>query len=202
LAVFALALLLAPFAQAVRADSARSREYQVKAAFLYNFIKFAGWPEEKLGDGNEPIIIGIIGKDPFRDSFKPLEDKQVKGKNVVIKRFRGFEEPKESDKKDKSVPNEKIEAIRKCHLLFICSSEQANLKEIVHSVKEHSVLTVGDVDGFLEGGGIINLLMEEHKLRFEVNCCAAKTEKLEIRSKLLRLAKRVVEEEPQEEQKS
>lgn len=202
MAVLALAMILAPFAQEVRPDSAQSREYQVKAAFLYNFIKFADWPEEKLSDGNEPIIIGIIGKDPFGDAFVPLKDKQVKGRNAIIKRFTGFEELKEPDKKDKSVPYEKIEAIRQCHLLFICLSEKKHVNEILDSVKEHSVLTVGDVDSFLEAGGIINFVMEEKKLRFEVNYAVAKREKLEIRSKLLRLAKRVTEEDSAKEGKS
>jgi hypothetical protein len=58
-----------------RADSASSREYQVKAAFLYNFIMFVDWPQGKMADGNEPFVIGIIGKDPFEEAFDPIKDK-------------------------------------------------------------------------------------------------------------------------------
>lgn len=76
----------------VWADTAASQEYQVKAAFLYNFIRFIEWPEEKLPDSNEPIIIGIIGKDPFRDAFEPIKDRTVKGKKVIVERFKGVEE--------------------------------------------------------------------------------------------------------------
>jgi len=146
-----------------RADSTASREYQVKAAFLYNFIKFVDWPKEKTADSNEPIIIGIIGEDPFEKAFQPIKNKKVKGKKIVIKRFQGLEESKQSD--------EQTALIRKCHMLFICASE----KEI---------------------------LMEDKKVVFEINNHAAKQARLKIRSKLLRLAKRVIPEKPSNEDKS
>ena len=71
---------------------------------------------------------------------------------------------------------------------------EKNLKEIINSVKDHSVLTVGEMEGFLEAGGIINWFVEEKKIRFEINTAAAERAKLEIRSNLLRLAKRIVGE--------
>ena len=185
LIVLALALFVAIIAPNARADSAPSREYQIKAAYLYNFIKFVDWPEEKMADSNEPITIGIIGKDPFGKAFEPIKNKQVKGKKVVIKRFKGFEELKKSA--------EQIEAIRKCYLLFVCRSQKKQLRKIINLVKDHNVLTVGDMKGFLKSGGIINFMMEDKKVRFEINNTAAKQAKLTIRSKLLRLAKRVKE---------
>lgn len=191
--VLAPALLVLPIVPKARADTAPNKEQQIKAAFIYNFIKFVDWPKEKMADSNEPITIGIIGKDPFGKAFEPIKKKQVKGKKVVIKRFKGFEELKQS--------SEQIEAIRKCHLLFICSSKK-NLKEVINSVKDHSVLTVADIKGFLESGGIINFLIEDKKVRFEINNTAAKQAKLKIRSKLLRLAKRVIPEKPSEEAKN
>jgi len=180
-----------------RADSTASREYQVKAAFLYNFIKFVDWPKEKTADSNEPIIIGIIGNDPFGDAFDAIKDKQVKDRKIVINRFKGLDELEKSTEK-----HPQIEAIRECHLLFICRSEKQNLTETINLVKDHSVLTVGDMEGFLESGGIIRFVMEEKKVRFEINVTAAKRAKLKIRSQLLRLAKRVVEEKPSDEAKS
>jgi hypothetical protein len=177
------------------ADTTASREYQVKAAFLYNFIQFVDWPKEKMGDGNEPIIIGVIGKDPFGDSFDPIVDKEVQGKKLLVKRFMAFEELKKTGEKDKSLLDREIESLRKCHLLFICSSEDKSISEILNSVKDHSVLTIGEVQGFLESGGIVNFVMEEKKVRFEISITAAKGAKLKIRSQLLRLAKRVVGED-------
>jgi hypothetical protein len=174
----------------VRADSEKSKEYQIKAAFLYNFINFVDWPEEKVTDSNELITIGIIGSDPFGQAFEPLKNKQAKDKKVLIKRFVSLKESKLS--------SGQVEAIRKCHLLFVCHSEKEQLKEIFNLVQGHSVLIVGDMNGFIESGGIVNFVIDDKKVRFEINNAAAKQAKLNIRSKLLRLAKRVIEEDEAE----
>ena len=184
LIVIVLSLLAVSSATQARADSTSSREYQVKAAFLYSFINFVDWPEDKLTEDNKQIIIGIIGDDPFGNAFEPIKDKQVKGKDVVIKRFKSFNELNKSD--------EKIEAVTKCHLLYICPSEKDELQRIINLVTKYNVLTVGDMKSFLESGGIINFLMEDKKVRFEINNIAAEESELQIRSKLLRLAKRVI----------
>ena len=189
-AVVFLVLLMGPQVRA--ADSTVSREYQVKAAFLYNFLMFVDWPLEKMADSNEPIIIGIIGKDQFENAFEPVKDKLAKDRKVIVKRFKGLEELK----KNEAELNQTIEAIRKCHLLYICRSEAVSLKEILNLIKGCSVLTVAGMENFLEsGGGIINFVVEEDKVRFEINLTAAKQAKLQIRSQLLRLAKRVMGEE-------
>ena len=170
-----------------RADPTASEEYQVKAAFLYNFVNFVDWPKEKVTDSNELITIGIIGSDPFGQAFEPLKNKQAKDKKVLIKQFVSLKESKLS--------SNQAEAVRKCHLLFVCSSEKEQLKEIINLVQGHSVLIVGDMDGFLESGGIVNFVIEDKKVHFEINNNAAKQSKLNIRSKLLRLAKRVIAED-------
>ena len=180
-------------APALLADTEQSREYQLKAAFLYNFIKFADWPAERIPDTNEPIILGIVGKDPFAKAFEPIKEKLVKGKKVAVKRFKPFQQLKDAAGDDKDKMQEHIDAIRKCHVLFVCSSEKRSLKEILTLVKNHPVLTVGETQGFLETGGICNFLMEQNKVRFEVSVAAAKKAKLKMRSQLLRLAKKVVE---------
>jgi len=197
--VLVLVLFVGPQAQS---DSTVNREYQIKAAFLYNFIKFVEWPKKKVADANEPMIIGFIGEDPFGNAFEPLEAKDTKGKKVVIRRFKPWEELKKSGEKDKSSLEQQVEAIQKCHLLFICPSEEKNLEEVLNLVKGHSVLTVGETNGFLETGGIINFVMEEKKVRFEINVATAKQTKLQIRSQLLRLAKRVIEEKNAEGNKN
>jgi hypothetical protein len=173
------------------AESETSREYQIKAAFLFNFFKFVDWPEEKTADSNEPFTIGVIGTEPFGKSLEPIKEKEVKGRKVVIKQIKNLKE-KESSKNNKDA----IEALRKCHLLFICSSEKENMVTIIEALKDSSVLTVGETAGFLESGGIINFLMEDKKVCFEINNFAAKQASLKIRSKLLRLARRVIEEKP------
>ena len=171
----------------VRADSTSSREYQVKAAFLYNFINFIDWPEENINtDKKNPIVIGIIGKNPFGNAFEPIKDKEVKDRKVTVKQFENLEELK------KTIENST--AAQQCHLLYISSSEKENLKKILDLIKDKSILTVGDTEHFLESEGIINFLMEDNKVCFEINKTAAERAKLKIRSKLLRLAKRVIPE--------
>jgi len=176
------------------ADSAASREYQIKAAFLYNFVKFVDWPKEKVSDVNEPIVIGIIGKDPFGKAFEPIKDKKVKNRKVIIRRFKGFEELKKSAENDKPKLQQQNQAVRRCYILYICPSEKEKLKEIVSWVRAYPVLTIAEAKGFLDVGGIINFLMEEKKVRFEINITASEQAKLKIRSQLLQLAKRVVKE--------
>lgn len=192
LIVLALVLFMAAITPKAWAASTTSSEYQIKAAFLYNFIKFVDWPEEKLHDGNEPIIIGIIGKNPFGNAFEPLKNKSAKGEIVIIKHFKGLEELEKS--KEKPEQHEQLDAIRESHLLFICRSEKKKFTEIINMVEGYSVLTIADDEGFLESGGIINFVMEENKVRFEISAAAAKRAKLKIRSQLLRLAKRIVKE--------
>jgi hypothetical protein len=191
-AVLALALLAALCVAEGRDDNAAEREYQIKAAFIYNFIKFVDWPKEKIADSNEPVIIGIIGKDPFGDAFEPLQEKE---KKVLIQRFQGLAELEKSGEKKEDQPHPKQDAISKCHLLFVCPSESKRLADIVKAVKNSSILTVADTQGFLEVGGIINFVMEEKKIRFEISVTAAEKAGLKIRSQLLRLAKRVIKED-------
>jgi len=196
--IFAFIFLVLLFIgqQARTEDSPSAREYQIKAAFLYNFLMFVDWPKEKMPDNKEPIVLGIIGKDPFGNSFEPLKDKQTKDRSVIIKRFKGLEELK----KNAAELNQVIEDIRKCHLLFICHSEEGVLQEVISLIKNHNVLTVGDMQTFRESDGmIINLVMEEGKIRFRINVTAARQAKLEVRSQLLRLAREVIGEwSPQE----
>jgi len=186
LVLFVLSLLASGQVQQVQA--AKSKEYQIKAAFLYNFIQFVDWPKEKVADSNQPIIIGIIGKDPFGNVFEPLKNKKIKGKRVVIRRVKTFEELKKNGELE-----DKINELKKFHVLFICSSENKNLKQIIDLIKTDNILTVGETGNFLENGGIINFVLEEKKVRFEINLDAANTSKLKISSQLLRLAEKVIQ---------
>jgi len=203
LTFLALALLVVPIVPKARADSAKSKEQQIKAAFIYNFIKFVDWPEEKMDDSNEPIIIGIIGSKNFVKAVEPLIRKKIKNRNISIKYFEDYEKLKKSQDDDDRQWNQKMESLKTCHLLMFCICDSVRIKDlsqIIKALKGSPVLTVGETAGFLEFGGIINFLMEDKKVRFEINVTAAKKNKLTISSKLLRLAKRVVKEKsPQQE---
>ena len=210
-AIPALVLLLAALASPTWAsDTATEREYQLKAAFLYNFLAFVDGPrleppdsdDEQNGEKEvEPIVIGVIGQDPFGTAFEPLKDKEVRGRPVAIRRFKGLQWKVEADgSKTEDFPN--FEQIRKCHILFVAASEREHIALILGRLKGDSLLTVSDVPGFLEAGGTINFVIEEKKVRFEINAAAAARAKLEIRSRLLRLAKRIVKTDLVEEEEN
>ena len=194
----AISLPAVSLAGTVRADSATNREYRLKAAFLYNFMMFVDgnrfdWEDDKevLADPNEPIQIGVIGRTSFGNAFEPLQSKKIRNRTVIVKRFNGISELADADG---CYPPQhpQLDSIRQCHVLFLCVSERPHMTAILHPIRTRGILTVADVSGFLEAGGMINFVIEKKKVRFEVNTAAAGRAKLKIRAKLLRLAKRVI----------
>ncbi len=167
--VFLLCVLGIPFA-AVRGDDAASREYQIKAAFLYKFANFVKWPAEAFSAENSPIILGVLGKDPFGAVLdQTLKGNEAGGRSFVVKRFKDIKE------------------MTPCHILFVSPSEQKNFSQILGAV-QGAVLTVSDVPGFAKLGGIINLPSENNKIRVEVNLERSKKAGLKINSQLLGIA--------------
>ena len=188
-------VLCAVYAVASDDEASKNREYKIKAAFIYNFIKAVEWPPEQLEDANA-IVVGIIGRNPFGDAFKPVEDKVVKDRHLIFRVFKGPSENNNEDS-DEQKPAFDVEGLRKCHVLFICSSEAGHIGDIVTAVKEYPVLTVSEVDGFLAAGGIINFVPGTNQPVFDINLTASRKVGLTISSKLLRIASRVVDEEPE-----
>ncbi len=165
------------------ASSKTYPEHEVKAAFLYNFMKFTDWPEEKVPDANEAMTIFVVGDYPECKTFKDIQERNSENNPVRVRIFRAYEQI--------SDPN----VLKDCHVLFICKSEKKHLGKILNLVKDSSVLTVGEEESFLETGGIINFVEYQEKLRFEVNIPAASEADLKLRSNLLKLAKRVITED-------
>ena len=167
----------------------RAKEYEIKAVYLYKFLLFVQWPEVKPADiekkpASNPtenvITIGIVGDDPFGESFKEVEGKLIKSKKkrLVIKRFGRFKSRLD---------------LTECDLLFVCSSEKKILHKILEEVRGKPILTVGDTTGFLEAGVMMNLVEVGNKIRWEINRKPAKKAGLKMSSQLLRNALRVVE---------
>ena len=199
-----LVLALTGIVCAAETDSTLSKEYQVKAAFIYNFIKFIDWPEpapaepdKKADEPAEPITIGIIGENPFGKAFEALAKKKIHDRQVVIKHFGGFAKnsTKYREGGETKYKYKDVDALKACQVLFIGSSEREYCKQIIDIVKGSSVLTIGETKDFLDTGGIISFVMEQKKVRFGVNLIAAEQAELKIRSKLLRLAKKVIKKE-------
>lgn len=159
-----------------RAQSPAVGEYQIKAAFLYNFAKFIEWPSSSFADAGTPLRICVFGQDPFgRDLRDITNEKTVGGHKLQI------------------MPVADLQVARTCHILFIASSEKAQLKQTFESLQGADVLTVGDTVGFVEKGGMINFVLENERVRFEVNRKAAEQAGLKVSSKLLNVAKSVIE---------
>lgn len=172
------------------AQSSTPHEYRVKAAFIYQFVNFIdGWKFQNE-NGDRSIFLGVIGDNPFHDAFEPLKDKQIKNRYVTIKYFKGLSELDIVDETMNRHPD--IEEIQKCDIVFICSSEKQYLTNILNSIRYERILTISETEDFLEKGGILNFCVEKNKIRFETNTAGAHREKLNIRSKLLRLAKRIL----------
>ena len=152
-------------------------EYQVKAAFLYNFVKFVEWPAEAFPDPHPPFIFGIVGDDPFESELISLiSEKNLGGRRFLVRRFRRNED------------------LRQCHILFISLSEKKYLSQILDSLKGSSILTVSDAEGFTRSGGMIGFVLEENRVRLEISPKIAGRSQLKISSKLLALA-RIVDED-------
>lgn len=167
-----LCISLAGGATAQSADSSESSEYLIKAGFIYNFAQLVQWPQAAFSQADSPIIIGILGTDPFGETIdRVVQGKKLEGRSLVVKRLK------------------RGASLRGCNILFVSSSEAAHLEEVLQSTKNLPILTIGEMPNFAVRGGIINLTVEGNKVRFEVNIEAAKQANLNISSRLLALAR-------------
>src|SRR6202521_3532589 len=124
--------------QAEGLDSSDSSEYLIKAGFIYNFAKLVEWPTSAFAQQDSPIVIGILGDDPFGATLdRIVADKKINGRGLVVKRLRWGKDVKE---------------IRDCNILFVSSSEKEHLDGVVDALKWLPVLTIGDAPGFARHG--------------------------------------------------
>ena len=160
-------LVLAPV---VRADTQSASSPDVKAAFLFNFLKFISWPATDLAEG-QPINVGILGQHGVVDSLVALTmGKTVAGHAIVVYRLTASDDP------------------AKLHMLFIGDSERGRINDLIQRIGKSSVVTVSDAARFCTLGGIIQLRTEDDRVRFDINLPRAEASRLVINSKLLALA--------------
>jgi hypothetical protein len=172
-----LGVLLCLLAAAAQAQSAT--EYQVKAAFLFNFARFVEWPADAFPSADSALQICVLGQDPFgRDFEQVIVDKTVNGHRIEIAHPDG------------------VPQARACQILFIAASEKARVPSILQGLKGASVLVVGDTPGFAGLGGAINFVIDDGRVRFEINLKAAELAHLKISARLLTVAKVVLNGEP------
>lgn len=159
-------LLTAP-----RALAQGGREYDIKAAMVFNFAQFVQWPTNALASTNSPFVIGILGADPFGRTIDQLTaGETIQGRPMVVRRLNTIEETVH------------------CHILFVSQSEANNWSRVRGYLNNAPVLTVSDLDRFARRGGMIRLMMDQNRVKFRINRAAAKEAGLELSSKLLRLA--------------
>lgn len=158
----------------LNAKKAEFDEYQVKAVFLYNLTNFVTWPETSFNGTDSPFIITILGKNLFKGSLKKLvEGEKIDNRQIQVKYIH------------------RIEDISTTHLLFISSHYENNIESILQKTKLPGLLPVSDFSGFCSAGGIVNLLIDNQRIKLEINLPAAEKNKLKFSSKILRLAKLV-----------
>jgi len=148
-----------------------TREYQVKAAFLFNFTQFVEWPPQAFSTPQSPAVIGILGKDPFGTYLEETITGETINKHpLTIQHFTDVDE------------------VTNCEILFINISDKNKLQLIIEKLKGKNILTVSDVNGFAKFGGMVRLYTKDDKINIQINLEATKEENLVISSKLLKLA--------------
>ena len=154
----------------LEAGAAGPGEYEVKAAFLYNFARFVEWPRDPDSDGE--FVVTVLGRDPFGSALdNTLRGKTVDQRQIVVRRI------------------SRSEDVGRSQIVFICDSEKERLPAILKSLEAAPVLTVGEMDEFAERGGVIRFKVEQDRIRLEINVAAAERSRLRISSQLLKLAR-------------
>ncbi|MEO6094874.1 MAG: YfiR family protein [Fibrobacteria bacterium] len=147
------------------------REHRVKAVFLFNFAQFVVWPDSVFQDSTAPLVVGILGADPFNDYLDELvRGEKVADHPIQVKRFR------------------RIEEVKGCHVLFISTSEAQRMDAILPALKQKRILTVGESEPFFAHGGMVNFFTQAGKIRLRINLGEVQESGLIVSAKLLRLA--------------
>ena len=149
-----------------------SREYKLKAAYLLNFAKFIYWPESVV-NASENFNICIIGNSPFGNVLDSLSSKKIKNKNIKIKYA------------EKYIEN------NQCSIVYISQEKFSSYHEILKSMNEKMILTVSDIEGFSQSGGMIEFIRVRNKIKFEINVRQSLKSNIKYRSQLLEVAEKL-----------
>ena len=149
-----------------------SREYDTKAALLFNFTRFVEWPADAFPQTDDPAVIGVLGQDPFGSVLDEIvRNEKWAGRKITVQRYRH------------------VEAARHCQILFVTASEEANFPHILRMLRGRPVLTVGDSEVLALRGGMIRLMKSPAgKMSLQINLEAVQASGLTVSAKLLRVA--------------
>ena len=165
----------------VWAQTSTPVEYQVKAAFLFNFAKFVEWPPGAFLSETTPITLCVFGQDPFGGVLEEIaRGEAIQNREVLIRQ------------------TNELPSLNACQLIFVGNKEHKRLSELLNTVRGVSTLVVGETEGDAEAGAVIQFFSEGGQLRFAVNVDAMQRAKVSFSSKLLALAKIVHDGHPRE----
>ncbi len=167
--IFGLWLMLFCLGLNVTRGQTISHEYPLKAVFLFNFAQFTDWPTNAFAAPDSPVVIGVLGDDPFGAVLDDaVRGETVNGRKFIVERY------------------QRVQDIKTCHILFISQSETQRLEKIVAGLKGKPVLTVSDIDNSAYRGVCVQFLTENNKIRLRINMDSLKDANLVMSSKLLR----------------
>ena len=150
---------------------AEAGEAEVKAAFVFNFIKFVEWPASAFQSPEEPVLLTVLGNDPVGTALASLDGRKVSGRRVVVRK----------------VPS--ISGLERCHVLFVGAAQKWPLPAVFRAIQRWPVLTIADIEGFPDRGGTIGFVRRGDRIGFEINEEAARKAGLDVSAKLLYLGK-------------
>jgi len=154
------------------AAAAQPKEYQIKAAFLFNFAQFVEWPDSVFISPDAPFCVGVLGDDPFGGALdEAMRGEAIGNHKMTVQR------------------SHQLADLKNCQMIFVSKSEKSHLQEIFGLIGSRPVLTVGDVSGFARSGGEINFIIEGTKVKFEINPDAARNCGLKFNAQLLSLGR-------------
>ena len=195
LTLLACSSLLATQASPGRTDVDEATAAKVKAAYLYNFVKFVKWPDDAFEDENAPVVIGVVGKDPFGPILdRTVQDKKVGRRQITVKRIKAPGDPGDPDASPGGQPpgpsgEEPVAAeLRGCHVVYISGAGEEWFRQALEPLHRSPVLTVSDIRAFAREGGMIEFVLDGERIVFHINRKVAEEARLRMSAKLLDLA--------------
>ena len=156
----------------LRAQPKAAGEYEIKAAFLYNFARYVEWPPERLPPASEPFVVTVLGEDPFGETLDALvRDRTIHDRRLTVRRVT------------------RVEDVGNSQILFISRSEAEDLPRILQRLEAAPILTVGETPQFAERGGMIRFRREGERIGFDINVASTERAGLRVSSQLLKLAR-------------
>jgi hypothetical protein len=142
-------------------------EYDVKTGFIYNFANFVSWPPVAFKDKDDDLVLCLASDTPAADALFKLNDQTIRGRKIRV------------------IPYTQESCLDDGHILYIATQDRSLVQKLLGIARERNILTIGEIEGFTQMGGVINFFEEQNRLRFKVNIDAAKRAGLTMSSQLL-----------------